>query len=205
MINITKIDFTKQDGLIPAVIQDARNLQILMVGFMNFDALAESIATKRVVFWSRSKNRLWQKGETSGNYLEIQEIFTDCDSDALVIKAIPMGATCHLGNNSCFNEPEPTKFIQVNILQQLMNIIKNRHDNPQDSSYTSKLLQQGTKRIAQKVGEEGLECALAAVAGDNHELANEAADLIYHLFVLLQDKGCEFKAITDILESRHKK
>jgi phosphoribosyl-ATP pyrophosphohydrolase/phosphoribosyl-AMP cyclohydrolase len=202
MLNIDEIDFTKlNDGLVPACIQDYKSMQVLMVGFMNKEALQKTLATKRVTFWSRTKNRLWTKGETSGNFLDVIDIGKDCDNDTILIYAKANGPTCHTGNISCFTmNLKPSLFC----LAELMKTIEERKNNAPEGSYTAKLFKDGTKRIAQKVGEEGVETALAAVAGDNIELANETADLIFHLLVLLANKNLEFSKVTDVLYSRMK-
>ena len=194
-INIDQINFDKLGGLIPAVVQDCESMQILMVGFMNREAIEQTIKAKRVTFFSRSKGRIWVKGEASGNYLSLINLALDCDNDSLLIYAKPTGPTCHKGDMSCFKTEQPT-------ISKLIKIIDSRYENPQENSYVTKLFSEGTKRIAQKVGEEGVEVALAAAVGDNEELANETADLLFHLLVLLRQQGLDFSVITDVLEKR---
>ena len=202
MLEIEKINFNKLHGLIPACIQDHDTLQVLMVGFMNQQALEQTLVTGKVTFWSRSKNRLWVKGETSGNFLSVVDCHIDCDNDSLLIYAKPHGPTCHLGTASCFQTQDvPT----LSTLIKLTHIIEDRYQHPKAGSYTTQLLQSSTKRIAQKVGEEGVEVALAALAETNYELANEAADLLFHLFVLLKHKNLDFKTVAHILENRAQK
>jgi phosphoribosyl-ATP pyrophosphohydrolase/phosphoribosyl-AMP cyclohydrolase len=198
---LEKINFDKLGGLIPACIQDYATMQILMIGFMNKEALERTLVTKQVTFFSRSKNRLWTKGETSGNYLAVISYCLDCDNDALLIYAKASGPTCHTGDVSCFNTAlEPPLYS----LAKMIATIEDRYHYPQNNSYTNKLFTAGTKRIAQKVGEEGVEVALAAVSDDNEELANETADLLFHLFVLLKNKKLDFSTITNILQKRMK-
>lgn len=199
MININQINFAKLNGLIPVCIQDGQTMEVLMIGFMNEEAVAITIETGKVTFWSRTKNRLWVKGESSGNYLELLDICLDCDNDSLLIFVRPIGPTCHMGNSSCFVDQKPHSF---SIISELINTIENRYKNASEESYTSQLFAQGVKRMAQKVGEEGLEVALAAVGGDINELNNEIADLIFHLLVLMQNFGIAPVDIVSILGNR---
>ncbi|MEO5762784.1 MAG: bifunctional phosphoribosyl-AMP cyclohydrolase/phosphoribosyl-ATP diphosphatase HisIE [Vicinamibacteria bacterium] len=194
---INKLDWDKQGGLIPAIVQDAANGRVLMLGFMNRDALTATLTSRHVTFWSRTKNRLWTKGETSGHTLDLIGVETDCDSDALLIQAKPNGPTCHLGRASCFPKA-PSNF-----LSDLDAVISERSTSRPTDSYTTKLFESGTKRIAQKVGEEGVETALAGVGDDDAELIGEAADLIYHLAVLLRARGLSLADVTDTLKNRH--
>ncbi len=203
MIDINSIDFAKQGGLIPAVVQHYQSGAVLMVGFMNHESLAQTIHSKTCIFWSRTKGRLWQKGETSGHFLHVEHISLDCDKDTILIQARPAGPTCHTGAETCFYE-EPYTGPLV-ILHQIGEIIQQRAHNGTEKSYTKQLLESGIKRIAQKVGEEGLETALAAVAGDNDELLNESADLLYHTLVLLHAKGLNLSDVAEILHKRMKK
>ena len=166
---------------------------------MNQQALEITIETGKVTFWSRTKNRLWIKGETSGNYLELLDIYLDCDDDSLLISVRPIGPTCHKGYRSCFRDQKPHS---LSIIDELINTIENRFTHEQEESYTSNLFAQGVKRIAQKVGEEGLEVALAAVSGDQNELKNEISDLIFHLLVLMQNFKIKPVDIANILEKR---
>ena len=197
-----KLNFEKLGGLVPAVIQDVRTNQVLMVGFMNSEALEKTLADKKVTFWSRTKKRLWQKGETSGNYLEYVSMQTDCDNDSLLIKAIPHGPVCHMNRFTCFGEDET---IDVdNVLRRLEETIRSRKQLMPEGSYTSKLFKEGTPRIAQKVGEEGVEVALASVLGDKKRLTEESADLLYHLLVLLRQQDLTLDDVTKELQSRMK-
>jgi len=178
--DIDHLDFTKGDGLIPAIIQDARDGRVLMLGYMNAEALARTIEARRVTFFSRSKQRLWTKGESSGHHLELVDIAADCDRDTLLVQAIPHGPTCHTGTETCFGE---TNWPPVGLLARLQTLIEGRRDGDPEKSYTTRLLQGDLARCAQKVGEEGVETALAAVTAN--KLDEEAADLLYHLLVCL--------------------
>jgi phosphoribosyl-ATP pyrophosphohydrolase/phosphoribosyl-AMP cyclohydrolase len=191
------LDWDKQGGLLPAVVQDANNGRILMLGYMNREALGATMDTGHVTFWSRSKERLWTKGETSGNTLALVRIETDCDRDSLLVTAKPSGPACHLGTVSCFPDAPG------NFLAELDTIIRERQLDRPDGSYTATLFASGTKGIAQKVGEEGVEAALAAVGEDDAALLGEAADLIYHLTVLLRSRGLSFNAAVEVLKERH--
>ncbi|MUJ23026.1 bifunctional phosphoribosyl-AMP cyclohydrolase/phosphoribosyl-ATP diphosphatase HisIE [Aliivibrio fischeri] len=199
----TRIDWEKVDGLVPAIIQDFGSSQVLMMGYMNQDALAKTLETDKVTFFSRTKNRLWTKGEESGNSLNLVNISLDCDNDTLLIKVNPVGPTCHTGTTTCWDgdKTEETQLVWLHQLEQLLAERKNADPN---SSYTASLYARGTKRISQKVGEEGVEVALAATSGDKAELVCESADLIYHLFVLLQDQGLSFDDVINKLKERHK-
>ena len=198
--DIPTLDWAKTDGLIPAIVQDATSGQVLMLGYMDQEALAVTLDTGKVTFFSRSKGRIWTKGESSAHWLHLVDISTDCDSDALLVLARPDGPTCHRGTVSCFSPLEH----KWNFLRSLEVLIQSRrHANP-ETSYTAQLFARGTKRIAQKVGEEGVETALAATVKDKEELKNEAADLVYHLLVLLADANLELADVIDILRARHK-
>jgi len=195
-----QIDFSKGNGLVPVVIQDNNTLQVLMVGYMNEEALKKTTREKRVTFFSRSKNRLWTKGETSGNYLQVVEILSDCDNDSILIKADAAGPTCHTGSTSCFAEETAKGFIY-----KLENVINQRIDNNEGESYTNKLYKKGINKVAQKVGEEAVELVIEA-KDDNIDLfKNEAADLLYHLLILLKTKGVNLQSIEEVLKERHKK
>lgn len=196
----TSLDWEKTNGMIPAIIQDAYTGQVLMQGYMNREALEKTLNTKLVTFFSRSKNRLWTKGETSGNVLHLQAISTDCDRDSLLVSAIAEGPTCHLGTVSCFND-HPA--VPLAFLAELEQVIAGRKNADPESSYTARLYAKGTKRIAQKVGEEGVETALAAMAKDRNELINESADLLYHLTVLLQNEHVNLADVVQCLKERH--
>lgn len=201
-IDINQLNFSKFNGLIPAIIIDNRNQQILMLGFMNKEALQKTIDTKLVTFFSRKRNVLWTKGETSGNYLNLVDIKPDCDNDSLLVYVLPEGPTCHLGNYSCFNlENIPS----LNFLNELFALIKDRKEKLPSDSYTSKLFKEGENRIIQKVGEEAVETLIAAKNRNKTEIVNEVSDLIYHLLVLLADQNIELEDIVNNLEGRHKK
>ncbi len=193
-----KIDFTKNNGLVPVIIQDSLTLQVLMLGYMNEEALMKTQKEGKVTFFSRSKNRLWTKGETSGNYLWVKDIQIDCDNDTLLIKAVPQGPTCHTGSYSCFGEQEIQGFVY-----ELQNVIHNRIDQQTKGSYTYKLFKKGINKMAQKVGEEAVELVIEAKDNDENLFKNEAADLLYHYLVLLKAKGFKLEDIEAILKERH--
>jgi len=196
----TTIDFAKGGGLVPAIIQHARTGEVLMLGYMNDQALETTLASRRVTFWSRSKNRLWTKGETSGDVLDLVSVSADCDQDALLVRAEPAGPTCHLGTRSCFGEyPGPDESFPA----RLEEIIRARRNSNASASYTARLLASGINKIAQKVGEEGVETALAGVAEDDAALIGEAADLIYHLLVLLAARNVSLGEVGRELADRH--
>jgi phosphoribosyl-ATP pyrophosphohydrolase/phosphoribosyl-AMP cyclohydrolase len=198
------LDWDKGGGLLPAIVQDAGSGAVLMLGYMNREALAATRATGRVTFWSRSKGRLWTKGETSGHSLEVREIAADCDGDTLLILADPKGPACHKGTPTCWGENPPESMAQrVAFLGQLERVIAQRIATRPPGSYTAKLLAEGTRRIAQKVGEEGLELALAGVAQSDPEIIGEAADLLYHMLLLLKVKGLSLSQVIVELETRH--
>lgn len=194
------LNFDKMNGLIPTIIVDAGTNQILMLGFMNEDAYNKTIAIGKVTFYSRTKNRLWTKGETSGNYLLVKKIITDCDRDSLLIYVNPLGNTCHTGNYSCFSVEKNS----INFFNLLFGLIKQRNEELPDNSYTTKLFLQGENRIIQKVGEEAIETVIAAKNNDRDEIINEVSDLIYHLFVMLVQKGIDINEISEKLLERHK-
>lgn len=199
--DVKRIDFNKDGGLVPAVVQHADTLQVLMLGYMNAEALTKTLEGGLVTFWSRSKGRLWTKGETSGDTLALDRVLTDCDEDALLVYARPAGPTCHTKTTSCFGHEDAPG---IGFLGELANVVAERaRANPADS-YTARLMHKGIAKIAQKVGEEGLETALAGRAGDLDELHNEAADLLYHLSVLLMARETSLDAVLDILRERHK-
>jgi phosphoribosyl-ATP pyrophosphohydrolase/phosphoribosyl-AMP cyclohydrolase len=196
------IDFKKMDGLIPAVVQDALSGKVLMLGYMNEEALAKTQESGRVTFFSRSKNRLWTKGETSGNFLEVVSMQEDCDEDAILIKAKPLGPVCHTGADTCFEESNSS---QTAFIDQLRSIIKERKTNPIEGSYTASLFAKGINKLAQKVGEEAVELVIEA-KDDNKELfLGEAADLLFHYLVLLEAKGYELDEVVAVLKQRHSK
>lgn len=199
------IDFAKGDGLVPAVIQDEATGKVLMLGYMNQEAYEKTVKEKIVTFFSRSKNRLWTKGETSNNFLHVKDILLDCDGDTLLIKAQPDGPTCHTGKDTCWFEVNKgsTAFID-----HLRKVIKDRKNNPSDASYTASLFKKGTAKVAQKVGEEGVEIVIEAMKPDSPEnkelFLGEAADLLFHYLVLLEHKGFELDEVVDVLRKRHK-
>ncbi len=193
-----KLDKTG-DGLLPVVIQDARTLKVLMLGYMNREAFEKTAAEGVVTFWSRGRQCLWTKGETSGNYLHVVEMFADCDSDTLLIKARPDGPTCHRGTVSCFDTPENEGFVR-----ELADVVRRRHDEMPDGSYTTKLFIKGTKAIAKKVGEESTEAIIEAVDGNKDRFTYEACDLVYHFLVLLEQMGVSLSDLEDELAARHR-
>jgi phosphoribosyl-ATP pyrophosphohydrolase/phosphoribosyl-AMP cyclohydrolase len=193
-------DFSK--GLVPAIIQDASTLKVLMLGYMNEEAYTKTRAENRVTFFSRSKNRLWTKGEASENYLDVINIAIDCDQDAILIQAKPAGPTCHTGADTCFNESNADNAAW---LDHLKHIIRSRKNASADSSYTASLFQKGTHKIAQKVGEEAVELVIEALMKNDDLFKGEAADLIFHLLVLLEDRGIGLEEIVKTLQARHQK
>ncbi len=197
-----KPNFTKSpDGLIPVIVQDNATNIVLMLGYMNAEAFEKTQKENRVTFFSRSKNRLWTKGEESGNFLDVSSILIDCDDDTILIKAKPNGPVCHTGSDTCFKE----KNTSDDFLRKLEQIIDNRKNNPSDKSYTSSLFAKGINKIAQKVGEEAVELVIEAKDNNSELFKNEAADLLFHYLILLSAKGYSLKDITGILESRHSK
>lgn len=199
-MNEVKINFDKLDGLVPCIIQDATTDKVLMLGFMNEEAYQKTLNEKTVTFFSRTRQRLWTKGESSGNSLELVSITADCDQDTLLIKVNPKGPTCHTGADTCFNEKNKQWNLQV-----LENIINNRKANPVKNSYTTSLFEAGINKIAQKVGEESVELIIEAKDEDQELFLNEAADLMYHYLVLLAAKGVSLNDVTELLKSRHLK
>lgn len=198
---LEKVDWQKVDGLIPAIIQDIHSGQVLMLGYMNQDALAKTLTEGKVTFFSRSKQRLWTKGETSGNFLNLKSIQLDCDNDTLLVVVEPIGPTCHTGTTSCFGNENPS---DLGFIAELEAVIASRHGSSPEQSYTARLFAAGTKRMAQKVGEEGVETALAATVKDRNELTNESADLLFHLLVLLEDAKLPLREVIACLKARHK-
>ncbi len=196
-----KIDFNKGDGLVPAIIQDWSTNKVLMLGYMNDEALKKTKAEQKVTFYSRTKDRLWTKGETSGNYLHVKEIIPDCDNDTLLIKADPAGPTCHTGSDTCFDESNAANALFLHYLQE---IIKGRKSSTASKSYTKLLFDKGINKIAQKVGEEAVELVIEAKDSDQDLFKNEAADLIYHLLVLLEAKDVQLSEVVEVLKERHK-
>ena len=189
------------DGLVPAIVQDQNTLQVLMLGYMDAEALAKTQETGLVTFWSRSQGKIWTKGETSGNYLHLVSVAVDCDKDTLLVRAIPDGPTCHTGSKTCWGDavPESQGFIR-----ELEAVVKDRHEQMPEKSYTTSLFKAGTPRMAQKVGEEAVETVIEAVKGDDERMIYEASDLIYHLLVLLVSKGYGIADLEKELVKRHK-
>lgn len=200
MIQFSELDTQKNaDGLIPAIIQDDRTRQVLMLGYMNAEAYAKTVTEGRVTFFSRTKGRLWTKGETSGNFLTVKSIAKDCDNDTLLIRVEPAGPVCHTGSHSCFGGRVNEGFIGT-----LQGVIQQRHRDMPEGSYTTKLFTKGVKKIAQKVGEEAVETVIEAVDNNNPDLVYEASDLIYHLLVLLENQGLSIQDLEEELARRHK-
>jgi phosphoribosyl-ATP pyrophosphohydrolase/phosphoribosyl-AMP cyclohydrolase len=187
------------DGLLPVVVQDASTLKVLMLGYMNREAFERTQAEGRVTFFSRTRNTLWTKGETSGHYLLVKDMYIDCDGDTLLIKANPIGPTCHRGTVSCFDTPAEEGFIR-----HLQSVIQQRHRDMPEGSYTTKLFIKGVKKIAQKVGEEAVESVVEAVDGNRDRFIYEASDMVYHLLVLLEQMGCSIEDLERELSLRHK-
>jgi phosphoribosyl-ATP pyrophosphohydrolase/phosphoribosyl-AMP cyclohydrolase len=197
-MDITKLDFKKSNGLIPCIVQDEVTHNVLMLGYMNEEALQKTITEKKLTFFSRTKQRLWTKGETSGNYLNLVSIDQDCDNDTLLIKAQPMGPTCHTGTDTCFGKKN-----EGNGLSFLERIIHDRKKNPKQGSYTNMLLDSGINKIAQKVGEEAIELVIEAKDNNKDLFLNEAADLMYHYLLLLAAKGHNLQDVVTVLKQRH--
>jgi len=197
---LSSLDWVKTDGMMPVVVQHRVSGEVLMHGYMNQEALDKTLQEGNVTFFSRTKQRLWTKGETSGHFLKVFSMTPDCDNDTLLVLADPIGPTCHLGTSSCFHPAAP----DWTFLYQLEQLLAQRKHADPESSYTARLYASGTKRIAQKVGEEGVETALAATVNDRHELTNEASDLLYHLMVLLQDQELDLSTVIGNLRERHK-
>ncbi len=187
------------DGLLPVVVQDCVTLRVLMLGYMNREAFERTLAEGRVTFFSRSRQTLWTKGETSGNYLLVKDMYADCDDDTLLIQATPIGPTCHRGTTSCFDTPASEGFIR-----HLQSVVQQRHRDMPEDSYTTKLFIKGVKKIAQKVGEEAVESVVEAVDGNRDRFIYEASDMIYHLLVLLEQMGCSIEDLERELALRHK-
>jgi phosphoribosyl-ATP pyrophosphohydrolase/phosphoribosyl-AMP cyclohydrolase len=198
---LSTLNFDKQNGLIPAIVQDATTHTVLMLGYMNAEALEKTEREGVVTFFSRSKSRLWTKGETSGNFLRVVEILADCDKDTLLIKAHPEGPTCHTGADTCFDEKNSAT--ETSFLHELESIILDRKANPSPDSYTSKLLARGMNKVAQKVGEEAVELVIEAKDSNDDLFKGEAADLLFHFTVLLAAKGISLESVMDVLRERH--
>lgn len=204
MIDIDTLDFAKGGGLIPAIIQDAENFQVLMLGYMNKEALQTTLEKERVTFYSRTKGRLWTKGETSGNHLDLVDIQKDCDNDTLLILAIPNGPICHKGEQSCFHEKDFKPNNSLSFLNDLEHLIISRKKEMPEDSYTTSLFADGVDKIAQKVGEESIETIIESKNNKNKKLVDEVADLIYHLMVLLVEKDVPLQNVVEKLKKRHK-
>ena len=198
------IDFAKGGGLVPAIVQDAVTRKVLMLGYMNEEAYKLTLDRGLVTFFSRSRGRIWTKGETSGNFLQVREILADCDGDTLLVKAIPSGPVCHTGADTCFGEEnQPTGVSSPEFLFYLESVIRDRRANPVEGSYTNHLFSRGLNRIAKKVGEEAVELIIEAKDEDKDLFLGEGADLIYHFLVLLAQKDCELSEVIDVLKERH--
>ena len=198
------LDFTKMDGLIPAIVQDAVTRRVLMLGYMNEESLKLTRDRGLVTFWSRSRQKLWTKGESSGNYLTVREIIEDCDHDTLLIKALPAGPVCHTGSDTCFNEVnDPAEVTSSEFLFYLEEVISDRREYPQEGSYTNHLFSRGLNKIAQKVGEEAVELIIESKDDNKSLFLGEAADLMYHFMVLLAEKIIPFSEVIEVLKGRH--
>ncbi len=204
LLDVDEVDFAKGGGLLPTVVQHAESGTVLMVGYMNREALLATLTRRRVVFFSRSKGRLWEKGETSGHFLELAQVQADCDRDALLVRAWPRGPVCHTGSGSCFGDAPPGTEEPSAFLAKLEEVIGERMATRPEGSYTAKLLASGWARIAQKVGEEGLEAALAGASGSDHEVIEEVSDLLYHVLVMLKARGLTLERVIVELRERHR-
>lgn len=199
---LDNIDFSKYtDGLVPAIVQDIETSKVLMLGFMNAAAIEKTLSTKKVTFFSRSKNRLWTKGEESGNFLNYKEMLLDCDADTLLIKAVPVGPTCHTGSDTCFGEENNA----AHFLTYLETVITSRKNDSPETSYVASLFSKGINKIAQKVGEEAVELVIESKDDNDLLFLNEASDLLFHYLILLQAKGYNLQDVIEILKNRHKK
>ena len=198
-----QIDFEKQNGLVPVIIQDSKTMRVLMLGFMNQEAFEKTQKEQKVTFFSRTKNRLWTKGETSGNFLHVQKMHLDCDNDTLLIFVQPEGEVCHTGNDTCFNEEKNTA--NIHFLQHLENTIEARSQDYEENanSYTNKLLKSGVHKVAQKVGEEAVEVVIDAMRGNKERFKEECGDLLYHLLVLMRSQDVKIDEVMEVLEKRH--
>src|SRR4051812_9854768 len=203
--DIATVDFAKGDGLVPAIVQDAVTGAVLMLAYMNREALEQTLARKRAVFFSRSKQRLWEKGETTGHTLDVVDIVVDCDQDTLLVSARPRGPACHNGTLTCFGDQPRGAATSIAFLAKLEGVIAQRATEKPDASYTAKLLAKGINKVAQKVGEEGVETALAGASESDDKLVDESADLLFHLLVLLRARGVSLGRVVRVLEERHEK
>lgn len=204
-IDVTRVDFAKSDGLVPAIVQDADTGAVLMLAYMNREALEQTLARRRAVFYSRSKQRLWEKGETTGHTLDVVDVALDCDADTLLVTARPRGPACHTGTLTCFGDEPRSAATAIGFLAKLEAVVAQRATEKPDASYTAKLLARGINKVAQKVGEEGVETALAGVNEADDKLVAESADLLYHLLVLLRARGVPLAQVARELEKRHEK
>jgi phosphoribosyl-AMP cyclohydrolase / phosphoribosyl-ATP pyrophosphohydrolase len=204
-LDIGKIDFAKGDGLVPAIVQDADTGAVLMMAYMNREAVEQTVARRRAVFYSRSKQRLWEKGETTGHTLDLLDIAADCDNDTLLVMARPRGPACHNGTLTCFGDQPRNAATAISFLAKLEGVVAQRATEKPDASYTAKLLARGINKVAQKVGEEGVETALAGACESDQKLVEESADLLFHLLVLLRARGLSLGQVIRELESRHNK
>ncbi len=203
-VDISTVDFTKGDGLVPAIVQDADTGAVLMMAYMNREALEQTLTRRRAVFFSRSKQRLWEKGETTGHTLDVLDIAADCDNDTLLVSARPRGPACHKGTLTCFGNEPRSAATSIAFLAKLEAVIAQRATEKPEASYTARLFEKGVAKIAQKVGEEGVEVALAGVSETAEKVTEEAADLLFHLLVLLRARGLTLSQIVEKLESRHR-
>ncbi|MET0292386.1 MAG: bifunctional phosphoribosyl-AMP cyclohydrolase/phosphoribosyl-ATP diphosphatase HisIE [Steroidobacteraceae bacterium] len=202
--DVDRLAWDKGDGLLPAIVQDANNRAVLMLGYVNREALQETLRRGRVVFFSRSRQQLWEKGETSGHTLNVRSLQVDCDLDTVLIEAVPVGPTCHRNTPTCFGDGSLPAGAGIEFLTELQGVIATRIAERPEGSYTARLLAEGPRRMAQKVGEEGVEVALAASAGDDAELVSESADLVFHLMLLLQARGLSLEDVARELAARHR-
>lgn len=204
-VDIATVDFGKGDGLVPAIVQDADSGAVLMLAYMNREALEQTLSRRRAVFYSRSKQRLWEKGETTGHTLDVVDLALDCDRDTLLVTARPRGPACHNGTLTCFGDESRTAATDISFLAELEGVIARRATEKPEDSYTARLLGKGINKVAQKVGEEGVETALAGVNESDQKLVEESADLLFHLLVLLCARGVKLRDVVGALESRHRK
>ena len=203
-VDPTTVDFAKGDGLVPAIVQDADSGAVLMMAYMNKEALEQTLARKRAVFFSRSKQRLWEKGETTGHTLDVVDVIADCDQDTLLVSARPRGPACHNGTLTCFGNEPRSAAANIAFFARLEAVIAQRATDKPETSYTARLLEKGVARVAQKVGEEGVELALAGVGESTEKVVDESADLLFHLLVLLRARGLSLAQVISKLESRHR-
>ena len=200
LTNTNQVDFGKNDGLVPVVVQDAQTLKVLMLGYMNREALEKTLASEKVTFFSRSKQRLWTKGESSGHFLLAKELLIDCDKDTILVKAEPQGTTCHLGDDTRFHEQNDSN---THFLDYLTEVIRQRRQRDPEQSYTAALFQKGINKVAQKVGEEAVELVIEAKDDDEERFLNEGADLLFHYMLLLEAKGRSLQDVIEVLKTRH--